>query len=64
MSKAWDPHKPVETLFKHIHDCDDYAEAGGVTVGHVYQINVAYAKIFSTGSFTGTYQRWNEKEPT
>jgi hypothetical protein len=29
MRKAWDPHQPVESLFKQIQDCVDYAEAGG-----------------------------------
>jgi hypothetical protein len=29
MRKAWDPHQPVESLFKKIQDCVDYAEAGG-----------------------------------
>jgi hypothetical protein len=27
--KAWDPHQYVESLFKQIQDCVDYAEAGG-----------------------------------
>jgi hypothetical protein len=34
MSRAWDPQQPVETLFKHIQDCADYSEAGGVLIGH------------------------------
>jgi hypothetical protein len=29
MRQAWDPQKPAESLFKHIQDCVDYAEAGG-----------------------------------
>jgi hypothetical protein len=29
MRRAWDPHQPVETLFKQIQDCADYSEAGG-----------------------------------
>jgi hypothetical protein len=32
MRKAWDPQQPVETLFKHIQDCVDFAEAGGVAI--------------------------------
>jgi hypothetical protein len=35
MRKAWDPQKPVESFFKHIHDCVDYSEAGGVTISEV-----------------------------
>jgi hypothetical protein len=27
--KAWYPQQPVESLFKQIKDCVDYAEAGG-----------------------------------
>jgi hypothetical protein len=52
MRKAWDPQHPVETLFKKIQDFADYAEAGGVAIGHAQQINMAYAKIFATGTFT------------
>jgi hypothetical protein len=44
MRRAWDPQKPVETLFKQIQDCDDYSEAGGAPIGHSKQINVGYAK--------------------
>jgi hypothetical protein len=29
MLKAWDPQQPVETLFKQIQDCVEFAEAGG-----------------------------------
>jgi hypothetical protein len=61
MRRAWDPHQPVETLFKKIQDCDDYSEAGGVLIGHPQQINVGYAKIFATGHFMSACRRWNEK---
>jgi hypothetical protein len=30
MRMTWDPQQPVETLFKQIQDCVDFAEAGGV----------------------------------
>jgi hypothetical protein len=63
MRQAWDPHQPVETLFKQIQDCADYSEAGGFLIGHPQQINVGYAKIFSTGHFMSACCRWNE-EPT
>jgi hypothetical protein len=33
MRKAWDPQQPVETLYKQIQDCVDFAEAGGVAIG-------------------------------
>jgi hypothetical protein len=33
MLKAWDPQQPVETLFKQIQYCVDFAEASGVTIG-------------------------------
>jgi hypothetical protein len=48
-------------LFKQIPDCADYSEAGGVLIGHPQQINVGYAKIFSTGHFMSARRRWNEK---
>jgi hypothetical protein len=32
MLKVWDPQQPVETLFKQIQDCVDFAEAGGVSI--------------------------------
>jgi hypothetical protein len=61
MRRAWDPHQPVETLFKQIQDCADYSEAGGVPIGLSQQINVGYAKIFATGQFMSACRRWNEK---
>jgi hypothetical protein len=61
MRQAWDPQHPVETLFKHIQDCADYSEAGGVLIGHSQQINVGYAKIFAAGHFMSACCRWNEK---
>jgi hypothetical protein len=44
MRRVWDPQQPVEYLFKHIQDCSNYSEAGGVLIGHPQQINVGYAK--------------------
>jgi hypothetical protein len=61
MRRAWDPQQPVESLFKQIQDCADYSEAGGFLIGHPLQINVGYAKIFSTGHFMSACRRWNEK---
>jgi hypothetical protein len=61
MRRAWDPHQPVETLFKQIQYCADYSEAGGVPIGPSQQINVGYAKIFATGHFMSACRRWNEK---
>jgi nucleoside 2-deoxyribosyltransferase len=61
MRRAWDPHQPVETLFKQIQDCADYYEAGGVPIGPSQQINVGYAKIFATGHFMSACPRWNKK---
>jgi hypothetical protein len=61
MRRSWDPQEPVESLFKQIQDCADYSEEGGVLIGHPQQINVGYAKIFSTGHFMSACRRWNEK---
>jgi hypothetical protein len=61
MRRAWDPQRPVESLFKRIQDCADYSEAGGVLIGHPQQINVWNAKIFATGHFMRACRRWNEK---
>jgi hypothetical protein len=33
MRKAWNPQHPVETLFKLVQDCVNFAESGGVTTG-------------------------------
>jgi hypothetical protein len=46
---------------KQIQDCANYSEAGGVLIGRPEQINVGYAKIFSTGHFMSGCRRWNEK---
>jgi hypothetical protein len=61
MRRAWDPQQPVESLFKQIQDCADYSEAGGVLIGHPWQINVGYAKFFATCHFMSACRRWNEK---
>jgi hypothetical protein len=61
MRRAWDPQQPVESLFKHIQDCADFSEAGGVLIGHPQQINVCYAKIFATGHFMSACRQLNEK---
>jgi hypothetical protein len=61
MRRAWDPQQQVESLFKHIQDCADYSEAGGVLIGHPQQINVGYEKIFATGHYMSACRRWNEK---
>jgi hypothetical protein len=57
---AWDPHQPVESLFKKIQDCANFYEAGGFIIGHPQQINVGYTKIFATGHFMSACRRWNE----
>jgi hypothetical protein len=64
MRRAWDPQKPVETLFKQIQDCADYSEAGGVPIVPSQQINVGYAKIFATRQFMSACRRWNKKLAT
>jgi hypothetical protein len=61
MCKAWDPQKPVETLFKHIQDCVDLAEAGGVVIGATQTLSYAYSKIFKSGKFNSACRRWDEK---
>jgi hypothetical protein len=62
MRKAWDPQQPVETLFKQIQDCVDYAEAGGITIGESQKLSTAYTKVFATGIFHSACRRWNEKD--
>jgi hypothetical protein len=61
MRKAWDPQQPVETLFKQIQDCVDYAEAGGITIGEAQKLSTAYTKVFATGIFHSACRRWNER---
>jgi hypothetical protein len=41
MPKAWDPQQPVESLFKQIQDCVDYAEAGVITISEAQKIQNA-----------------------
>jgi hypothetical protein len=60
--KAWDPQQPVETLFKQNQDCADFSEAGCMEIGHAQQINVEYAKIFTTVKTMGACHRWNENK--
>jgi hypothetical protein len=47
MRKAWDPHQPVETLFKQIQDCVDYAESGGITISEAQKLSTIYIPMFS-----------------
>jgi hypothetical protein len=59
--KAWCPQQPVETLFKHIQDCVDFAEAGGVSIGAAQKLSSVYSKIFRSGKFNSACRRWDEK---
>jgi hypothetical protein len=61
MHNAWDPKQPVETLFKQIQYCVDFAEAGGVTIGAAQKLSSAYSKIFKSGKFNSACRRWDEK---
>jgi hypothetical protein len=61
MRKAWDSQQPVETLFKQIQDCVDFAEAGGVSIGAAQKLSSAYSKIFKSGKFNSACRRWDEK---
>jgi hypothetical protein len=61
MREAWDPQQPVETLFKQIQDCVDFAETGGVTIGAVHKLSSAYSKIFRLGKFNSACRRWDGK---
>jgi hypothetical protein len=60
--KAWDPQKPVETLFKKIQEFADLSEAVGVAIDHSKQVNVGYANIFATCNFMSACHGWNEKK--
>jgi hypothetical protein len=60
MRKAWDPQQQVETLFKQIQDCVDFAEAGGVSIGAAQKLSSAYSKIFKSGKFNSACRRWDE----
>jgi hypothetical protein len=59
--KAWDPEQPVETLFKHIQDCVDFAEAGRVAIGAAQKLSSAYSKIFKSGKLNSVCRIRDEK---
>jgi hypothetical protein len=63
MCKAWDPHQPVESLFKQIHDFVDYSEAGGITISEAKTLQTAYTKIFATVIFHSDCHHWNDRLP-
>jgi hypothetical protein len=50
MRQAWDPQKPVETLFKQIQDYADYSEAGSVLIGPSQQINIGMQTYLQHGT--------------
>ena len=51
MCKACDFKKPVEKLFKQIHDCVDFEEAGDIKIGKAQKLTTAYTKIPTNGIF-------------
>ena len=61
MSKAWNPQKLMEALFKHIHDCVDFSESGGIVIGEAQKLTTAYTKILTTGIFNSACLIWDEK---
>jgi hypothetical protein len=61
MRKAWDPQQTVETLFKQIQDCVDFAETGGVAIGAAQKLSSAYSKIFKSGKLNSACRRWDNK---
>jgi hypothetical protein len=64
MHKAWYPQQPVETLFKQIQDCVDFAEACGVTIGAAQKLSSYYSKIYKSGKFNSACRRWDAKVET
>jgi hypothetical protein len=64
MRKAWDPQQPVESLFNHIQDYVDYAEAGvGVVISEAHKLQTAYTKSVATGIVHSSCHRWNCRLP-
>jgi hypothetical protein len=61
MCKSWDPQQLVETLFKQIQDCVEFAEASGVAIGAAQKLSSAYSKIFKSGKFNSACRRWEGK---
>jgi hypothetical protein len=61
MRNTWDPQQPVETLFKQIQDCVDFAEASGVAIGAAHKLSSSYSKIFKSGKFNSDSRRWDDK---
>jgi hypothetical protein len=63
MHKTWDPQQPVETFFKQIQYCVDYAEVEGIPIIEMQNLTTAYAKVVFTGNFHSACRRWNERNP-
>jgi hypothetical protein len=63
INKACDQQQPMESLFKKIQDCVDYAEAGGITISEAQNLQTDYDNIFATGIFHGACLRWNDRIP-
>ena len=61
MRKAWDTQKPAETLFKQIHDCVEFSEAGGITIGEAQKLTTAYNNILTTVIFNSACRRCDGK---
>ena len=61
MCKAWDPQKLVETIFKQIHNCVEFSEAGDITIDEAQNPTTAYTKILTNATFNSACRLWDEK---
>ena len=60
IQKTWDTQQLVETLFKKIHDCEEFSELGGITIGESQKFTTVYTKILTTGILNSDCFRWDE----
>jgi hypothetical protein len=61
MRRAWDPQRPVESLFKQIQYYADYSEAGGSSLATHNKSTSDTRNIFATGHVMSACRRSNKK---
>ena len=58
LTAAWDPSKPIETIFTNAHRCRQFAEAGGDPITEATAIREILKVLEKSGVFTDGIKAW------
>ena len=59
--EAYDVNVPIETLFKRIEECVQYAAAGNTPFTAAQVVSTSFRVIQKTGMFTDDCKIWNRR---